>query len=255
MLPLLALVVSLGILAGLLGSLVPALGLPFNACKYLVITGLVAVIDGFAAIPYASLQTLQPDRWFLAVCALVVLLAANCRQSAAALKGLVFVVLVALNAATWARTLEERSFQITFLDIGQGDGAVLRFPNGKTMLIDAGDRSPYFDYGERVVLPYLRRLGIRRVDVVLASHAHNDHIGGLVAVLEQLEVGHYVDSGQLAESRVARDLRDLVERKGVRYHRVASGDSLSGRPLALRPQQWFGGRALRLRGYTSNVHG
>jgi len=64
--------------------------------------------------------------------------------------------------------------------------------------------------------------------VVLASHAHNDHIGGLVAVLEQLEVGHYVDSGQLAESRVARDLRDLVERRGVRYHRVASGDSLSG---------------------------
>lgn|GEM_PF-5068326 len=131
--PLLALVVSLGILAGLLGGLVSALGLPFNACNYLVITGLVAIVDGFAAIPYASLQTPQPDWWFLAVCALVVLLAANCRQSAAALKGLVFVILVALNALTWARVLEERSFQIAFLDIGQGDGAVLRFPNGKTM--------------------------------------------------------------------------------------------------------------------------
>ncbi len=227
--PLLALVVSLGILAGLCGSLAPVLALPFNACNYLVITGLIHIVDGFAAIPYASVQTPRPDPWFLALCAAAVVLASHSRQSAAAFKGLVFMVLIASNVVTWRLVLGERPFEIAFLDIGQGDGALLQFPNGKTMLIDAGNRSPHFDYGERVVLPYLRRRGIRRVDVVMASHAHNDHIGGLASVLEQVEeVGHYVDGGQLAESRGARNLRDLVERRGVRYHRVSSGDSLVG---------------------------
>jgi len=227
--PLLALVVSLGILAGLCGSLAPVLALPFNACNYLVITGLIHIVDGFAAVPYASVQTPRPDPWFLGLCAVAVMLAARSRQSAVAFKGLVFMVLIATNVVTWRHVLGERPFEIVFLDIGQGDGALLQFPNGKTMLIDAGNRSPYFDYGERVVLPYLRRRGIRRVDVVVASHAHSDHIGGLASVLEQVEeVGHYVDSGQLAESRVARSLRDLVQRRGVRYHRVSSGDSLVG---------------------------
>ena len=226
--PLLALVVSLGILAALCGFLSPALALPFNACNYLVITGLVGAVDGFAAIPYASIQTPRPDLWFIGLTAIVALLAAHCRQSASALKGLVFVVLIGLNAATWRHVLAEQSLQIAFLDTGQGDSAFLQFPDGKTMLIDAGDRSPYFDYGDRVVLPFLRRRGVDRVDVVMASHAHNDHTGGLTSVLERLEVGHYVDSGQWSDSAAARRLRQLVRERGIHYHRVAAGDSLAG---------------------------
>ena len=226
--PLLALVVSLGILAGLCGSLAPVLALPFNACNYLVITSLIGIVDGFAAIPYASIVTPRPDVWFLGLSVVAVALASHSRQHVVAFKGLVALLLIWLNVATWAHVLGEKPFEIVFMDIGQGDGALLAFPNGKTMLIDAGDRNPHFDYGERVVLPYLRRRGIRRVDVVVASHAHNDHIGGLASVLEQLEVGHYVDAGQLAESSASRRLHEMVVERGVRYHRVASGDSLTG---------------------------
>ena len=114
------------------------------------------------------------------------------------------------------------------MDVGQGDAAFVRFPNGKTMVVDGGERSEYFDHGEQVLLPFLRYMGVRRVDVVVASHPHNDHIGGLVALLEQMEVGHLLDSGQGYGSWTARRLQALIAERGVRYHRVAAGDSLAG---------------------------
>ena len=121
--------------------------------------------------------------------------------------------------ATWSSS---------FWTWGQGDAAFVRFPNGKTMVVDGGERSEYFDCGEQVLLPFLRYMGVRRVDVVVASHPHNDHIGGLVTLLEQMEVGHFLDSGQVYGSWTARRLRGLIAERGVRYHRVAAGDSLAG---------------------------
>ena len=116
-----------------------------------------------------------------------------------------------------------------FLDVGQGDAAFVRFPDGKTMVIDGGERSERFDYGDRVLVPFLRHMGVGKVDVVVVSHPHNDHIGRLVALLEQVEVEHFVDGGQsYYDSWTATRLRQLVAERGVRYHRVAAGDSLAG---------------------------
>lgn len=83
--------------------------------------------------------------------------------------------------------------EIRVLDVGNGDAVVLRSPDGHTALIDAGpyqereDGSAY-DAGERVVVPALLSLGIRRLDWLVLTHGHDDHIGGALAVLEALPV-------------------------------------------------------------------
>lgn len=65
------------------------------------------------------------------------------------------------------------------LDVGQGDCLLLRSPTGRTLLVDAGGSwNPRFDVGERQVAPYLWRVGIRRLDALLLTHAHFDHVGG-----------------------------------------------------------------------------
>ncbi len=70
---------------------------------------------------------------------------------------------------------------ISFLAVGQGNAALVEWPDGRRWLVDGGpDR--------RAVLSHLRRQGVRRLDVVAATHGHPDHIGGLAAVLEELEV-------------------------------------------------------------------
>ena len=79
-----------------------------------------------------------------------------------------------------------RYLDVTTLDVGQGDAIVIRFPNGATMLVDAGGRSSgSFDIGARVVGPALRARGIRRLDYLVVTHADADHIGGAVSVVEE----------------------------------------------------------------------
>ncbi len=90
--------------------------------------------------------------------------------------------------------------QVAFLDVGQGDCALIVFPNGKTMLIDGGE----IDRG-RVLLGKLQRLGVQQIDWLVATHPHSDHIGGLIQVLKSLPVSEVWDIAMPFESPVYRD--------------------------------------------------
>jgi competence protein ComEC len=83
---------------------------------------------------------------------------------------------------------------IIFMDVGQGDAALIQFSNGKTMLVDAGNRNRREDWGERVVLPVLNHLGIKKLDWAVMSHPHADHIGGLVSVVESIPTDTLMDT-------------------------------------------------------------
>jgi competence protein ComEC len=80
---------------------------------------------------------------------------------------------------------------LTAIDVGQGDSLLLAFPDGKLMLVDGGGilsfgrrTKPRIDIGEDVVSPYLWRRSIRKIDVVVMTHAHDDHAQGLPALIE-----------------------------------------------------------------------
>jgi len=78
------------------------------------------------------------------------------------------------------------TFVWTLLDIGQGDGMLLRFPDGRALVIDAGMADAAFDNGARVVVPALRLRGVRELDAVLATHRDLDHLGGLPSVVRDV---------------------------------------------------------------------
>src|SRR5260370_3897509 len=87
--------------------------------------------------------------------------------------------------------------ELTVLDVGQGDSLFIVSPGGKTLLIDGGGAFGGFpgheerngvDPGEEAVSPYLWSRGFQRLDVVALTHAHQDHLGGLSAILENFQV-------------------------------------------------------------------
>ncbi|MCG0277572.1 MAG: DNA internalization-related competence protein ComEC/Rec2 [Thermanaeromonas sp.] len=87
--------------------------------------------------------------------------------------------------------ISARELQVTFLDVGQGDAIYIRTPGGKHVLIDGGGR-PDDDMGkevgEKVVIPFLHRQGVRKLDVVISTHPDADHMGGLLAVVGRMPI-------------------------------------------------------------------
>ena len=114
-----------------------------------------------------------------------------------------------------------------FVDVGQGDAAVLRTPNGRFVVIDAGPRDEKFDAGARRVVPLLEREGARAIDVVIASHAHLDHVGGLGAVLEALPVGTVLEPAASGSDFTYRELLDRVGRSGAAWNSARRGEQFT----------------------------
>jgi len=114
-----------------------------------------------------------------------------------------------------------------FLDVGQGDSSVILF-HDKVILIDAGDT----DRGDTVVRA-LQDLGIRKIDLLVATHPHADHIGGMQDVLANFEVGKVLDSGLPSTSSLYEKFLLTIDRKQIPYIVAERGQTIDIDP-ALR---------------------
>lgn len=131
-------------------------------------------------------------------------------------RGLVLVAasLALVGAEVHLRVTERPTgvVRVTFLDVGQGDAALVDLPDGSLMVIDAGGSvGGGLDPGARVLVPLLRARRRSRIDVLVLSHPHPDHYGGIAALLDAFEVGEIWDSGQAnaeePDGSIARRLR------------------------------------------------
>ncbi len=107
---------------------------------------------------------------------------------------------------------------VSYIDVGQGDSAFLEFPGGKTALIDAGER----DYGDEVA-DYLRQRGCRKIDYLICSHPHSDHIGGMQQVVEEFDVGQVYMPKVSHNSRLYENLLLAIQKKGLTIKTAKAG--------------------------------
>ena len=128
--------------------------------------------------------------------------------------------------SAFSRLSDCRCLTVHFLDVGQGDAAVLRTPAGRWILIDGGPRTPQGDAGRRVVVPFLRRQGASRVALIVATHAHADHVGGLPAVLGALAVDMVFDPGEPLGEAPYLEFLAATETAGARWIAARTGDRL-----------------------------
>ena len=107
---------------------------------------------------------------------------------------------------------------VTFLDVGQGDCTFLRSPSGKTMLVDGGPDGSF-----PVIDKYLTSLGVVGLDVVMASHVHADHIGGLISVVDTYPIGDFYYPPFDAESETYFNLLDALKESQATVHQPYAG--------------------------------
>lgn len=107
--------------------------------------------------------------------------------------------------------------EVHFLDVGQGDCILLQTPDGRNVLVDAGDR----DSADEVVR-YLDRNGVDRIDLLVITHPHMDHIGGLPRVLERFGVARVVDAGYPHGSRTYEEILSSIDSRRIDYRLATS---------------------------------
>jgi competence protein ComEC len=123
---------------------------------------------------------------------------------------------------------------VAFLDVGQGDAAVVVTPRGRAVVIDAGPASAVSDAGRRVVVPYLARRGITAIDLLILSHAHRDHFGGATALATALPVGAVLEPGEPVADSAYLALLDTLASRNVRWRPLTTGDAFTLDGVAFR---------------------
>lgn len=115
-----------------------------------------------------------------------------------------------------------QNLTMSFIDVGQGDSILVILPNTKTLLIDGGERQ-----SSGKVLSTLQAHGLSYIDVIVATHPHADHIGGLIDVINTVNTGLVLDSGQVHTTQTFEDLLDAIYNKQIPLRSIGEGESIN----------------------------
>lgn len=144
-----------------------------------------------------------------------------------ALAAVITSIVMSMNNSNSADVAKEteRDLEIQCLDVGQGDSTLILLPDGKNMLIDAGTNS-----GAKDLVKELKNSGIEKIDYLIATHPHEDHIGGMDNVINEFEIGKIympkVDSSQTPTTKTYEDVLDAVSDKGLKITQGKGGDKI-----------------------------
>lgn len=116
------------------------------------------------------------------------------------------------------------NLQITFLDVGQGDGICMELPDGRVYLMDGGSND-VSKVGNYRLVPFLKAKGIRKIDAVFLSHGDTDHINGIAELLEEKQIS--IDCVCLpagAEQEEFAEIKDLARARNISVRTIQAGD-------------------------------
>ena len=98
--------------------------------------------------------------------------------------------MLAMVFCCWQILGNNKEMQVHFIDVGQGDSALIITPHGRAFMVDTGGvREGSYDIGSRVDVPYLLHYGVQKLDYIFLTHAHDDHAGGVKGILTKIPVG------------------------------------------------------------------
>lgn len=226
-----------GIIVNLSFVLVLISPIPFiNALLGIIIKALVALLtscsEQLSQMPWAEFVVCSPSIILLTGSGILAwLLSRECPRKLVKWRlQLSMLVVILISIWTYGAPYLNHSAKMVVLDVGQGDAIHIQTPDHKNILIDTGGMETWytgnFEPGEDVIVPYFLKSGIKTIDLLILTHAHADHIGGVPAVIKTLNVKNVV----VAEA-------DWYQEKLVGYHgnivEVQKGNQLNGKKSKL----------------------
>lgn len=187
------------------------------------------VTETSSKVPFASIKLPTPPMWMIITYYVWIIYMFIARERLNRLRGfkkVKWAVVILLAASLLIVKIIPKPIEITFLDVGQGDGAFIRTAHGTKVLIDGGGREAgsksSFDIGKSVMVPYILDTGTKSIDIVIASHGHSDHTEGLEAVLEEIKVEMLVLPD--TDGNGFEKLKNICTGKGIKIELCKKGD-------------------------------
>ncbi len=198
---------------------------------------LTSALAATAALPFAQMAVVPPTGLAtFAMVALLLSLSWGSRVTRIVRVALVAAIALGPSARAGCAGSGDDRVRLTVLDVGQGDASVLELSDGRAVVVDAGGLpGSRVDPGARVVVPYLRRRGIREIAALIVSHPHPDHYGGVPAVAEALPVRSVWHNGQAEPRAGAGAFGAILERLRRRGIALEGPRALCGHPVRVRP--------------------
>jgi competence protein ComEC len=241
--PLTSVVVPLGFLTLGSGLVFPAVGRILALPLAWITSLLLHVVQWFAHFSHGSYRIPGPPLWVVMTFFVVAfLLVATLRfayawqrRASMALCGVLIACSMLVALFPFPPRRSAGKLEVTLLDVGQGDSIFVVSPWGRTLLIDGGGAFGGFpgheehggiDPGEEAVSPYLWSRGYQKLDVVALTHAHQDHLGGLTAILENFRVGRLWIGREVASPALAK-LEELARAKKIPIEHETRGKNFA----------------------------
>lgn len=231
--PLIGIIVTIGFVSVLAGSISLWLSTLFSEVNNILLWFTLKFVAVASSVPYATISTavfgLKETFFYSAAVTFLFNLKNKTvlkRTTLATFAAIDFILIVSI----FSGNSSGQFLRVTYLDVGQGDAALIEFPTGENILVDAGPKTFSYDAGEKVIVPFLKRRGISELNAIVVSHPHDDHMGGAPFVMRSLSVARMVDAGQRAQSNIYYDYENLEN--GIQHKQVQAGIQLLQIPNA-----------------------
>lgn len=192
--PLAGIIVGLAIVTLIIGSLLPSIAIYLAIVNNIVTSLMMDLVRFSGSLDFSFIRinnfSLLDSIFFYVFISLLIY---SLKVSEKFLFKLVITLLVFANIFLFShlddkKLLPDGLLSVLMIDVGQGDSFLIKFPDGKTALIDAGVVDPFFDTGERIIIPLLDYLGIEKIDFGFVSHLDTDHYGGFASLIHNKRI-------------------------------------------------------------------
>lgn len=203
-----------------------------SVSNFLLLSTILKITEISANLPYAAINVPTPRVWQIIIFYLIALYYLYFKPSGK------LNLKLSKELAGWGIILGlfivniiiPKGFQAYFLDVGQGDSCLIKTNTGKTILIDGGDYTSKVSrsktMGDSVVFPFLMDKGIMKLDMVIASHGHDDHFRGLVTILNNMKVDNIIIPNNEEKEVEFKEILQIARKKNINVYAMNFSDKI-----------------------------
>jgi len=190
---------------------------------------LESLVSRLASIPYSYFYVIGPSHTGIIIYYLFILLLLYRKYLSLDLNRIAICGLLTANILVFSSILKfpNRFLTVTCLDVGHGCAIFIQFPNGKNILYDVGSWKNY-DVGKYIAAPFLWGQQIKKIDLVILSHEHEDHWNGLVSLIERFSIKSVFSQHYFFASNTGKNILSVLYNKGISAAALSYGEILKG---------------------------